>query len=144
VLSLIDKACTPLIRGQDAASVASANGLKKTRDGLLLVMEGVQRITLAPPTPANPHICTLTVNYEVDQAKPFVDALSGWSASQTPPLEPFQTAFASGAGATGWSWYVDTGQFHKGVVFTAQKRPDGKPQGKGYDVAYVLFSLQGS
>ena len=141
---MIEKVCVPLIHGKDAAGVAAANGLKKSREGWVLTLEGVQRITVFGPTIANPTICSLTVNYDLDQAKPFVEALGNWAAAQNPPLPAFQTAFDSGPGATGWSWYVDSGALHKGVVFTAQKRPDGKPMGKNYDVATVLFSFKES
>ncbi len=141
---MIEKVCVPLIHGQDAASVAAANGLKKTRDGWVLLLEGVQRISVFGPTVANPTICTLTVNYDLDQTKPFLDALGNWAAAQNPPLPPFQTAVDNGPGATGWSWYVDAGAFHKGVVFTAQKKPDGKPMGRTYEVATVRFSLKES
>jgi hypothetical protein len=131
-----------MIRGQNEAQVAAANGLRKTKTGWLLPLDGVQQIMLTPPTIANPTVCTLTVNHDIDQAKPIVDALGNWAASQYPALTPNQTAYASGPGATGWSWYYDSSTFHKGVVFTAQKRPDGKPIGKNYDVSTVLFMLR--
>jgi len=145
VISMIDKACTPLIRGQSIKSVADANGLKHARDDdWVLPLQGVERITLTPPTYANPHVCTLTVNLEIDQSKPIVDALNGWAAAQTPSMAPLSTAYQSSPGVTSWSWAGDTQQVHEGLVFSAQKQPDGKPVGHGYDVATVLFSLTGS
>jgi hypothetical protein len=144
VISMLEKACIPLIKGQDPKAVATANGLRRSRDDLVLQLPGVQRITLAPPTMANPTVCTLTVNYDVDQSKPLVDALGNWGSIQTPPMAPLGSGFQSGPGMTGWSWSGDSAQTHTGLVLTVQKTPDGKPVGKGYDVATVLFSLTGS
>ncbi len=140
MISLIDKACVPLVQGQDAKAVAAANGLKKSRDGWALVLTGVQRITVVPPTVANPHVCTLNIAYDIDQSKPLVDALFVWAVQQTPPLQPLSSAYQPSPGQLSWTWAVDTGQGQEGIAFTTQKTPDGKPVGKTYDVATLLFS----
>ena len=144
VATIVEKACIPLIKGQDAKAVAAATGMKRKGDGLLLTLPGVERIALDPPTEANPTVCTLTVNYEMDQAKSLADALSSWAAAQTPTLAPLSTGYQPRPGVTSWSWTADTSSMHEGLVLNTEKTPDGKPLGHGYDVATVLFSLSGS
>jgi len=143
VINLIDKACLPLIAKQDVKAVMAATRLKKARDGLVLQLGGAQKITLAPPTTANPEVCTLTINYDVDQAKPIVDALFVWAVQQNPPLPPLSSAYQPSPGLMSWSWAVDTGQVHAGLVFTTRKTPDGRPLGKNYDVATLLVTRSG-
>ncbi len=140
LISLIDKACTPLVGGQDIKTVAAANGLKKSRDTWNLVLPGVQHFALSPPTLANPHVCSISLTYDVDQTKPLVDALFVWAVQQTPSLPPLSSAYQSGPGVTSWSWALDTDQGQEGLVFTAHKTPDGKPLAKNADMATVLFS----
>ena len=140
MISMIDKVCTPLVAGQDIKSVAAANGLKKTREAWVLALPGVQRFSVTPPTAANPHVCSVAINYDVDQSKPLVDALFVWAVQQTPSLPPLSSAYQSSPGITSWSWAVDSGQGQEGVVFTIQRTPDNRPAGKGYDVATLLFS----
>jgi hypothetical protein len=144
VISLVEKACIPLVKGQDPKAVAAANGLKRSHDQLVLQLQGVQRILIDPPTQANPTVCTLTINHDVDQAQPIVDALSAWASSQTPRLTPLGVAFENSPGVKGWSWSADEGQLHEGLVLSVQKTPDGKPVGRGYDVSTLLFSLSGA
>jgi hypothetical protein len=47
-------------------------------------------------------------------------------------------------GVTSWSWALDTGQMQEGLVFSARRTADGKPIGKSFDVATVLFSRSGA
>ncbi len=140
VLALIQNVCIPLIQKQDIKAVAQTNGLKRSGDRLVLQLAGVERITISPPTQANPTVCTLTVNHQIDQSKPIVDALTGWAAAQNPPVPPLSAGYQASPGMLGWSWALDTNQMHEGLVLTVQKTPDGKPLGKGYDVSTVLFS----
>ncbi len=143
MIDLMEQACLPLIAKQDVKSVTKANGLKKTRDGLVLRLPGVQQITVSPPTNANPEICTLTIRYEVDQSKPLVDALFVWAATRMPPLPPLSSDYKPTPTLTTWSWAVDTGQMKEGLVFTIRKKPDGSPVGRGYDEATLLLSKTG-
>ena len=141
---MLDKACKPLVKGGDIKPVVAANGLKRFHDDWSLQLTGVQRIVLASPSVANPHVCMLTVNFDIDQSGPIVDALNGWAAMQDPPLLPQDKGYKGSSGATNWSWSGDTAQSHTGMVFAAQKTPDGKPVGRTYDVATLLFSQTGS
>ena len=143
VTGLLEKACLPLIKGQDAKAVAQAAGLKRSHDDWLLQLPGVQKIVLTGPTQANPTVCSMSVNYDVDQTKPLVDTLTAWAASQTPPVPPLGAGYSNTPGLTGWSWALDDGQIQEGLVFNAQRTADGKPIGKAYDVGTVLFSRKG-
>ncbi len=143
MIALIERACLPLIQKQDIKTVAAQAGLRKTRDAYVLQLEGVQKITLTPPTVANPDVCTLTVNHDVDQAPSFVDALSAWTASRNPPIPPLGARYQISPNVFGWSWSLDTGTVREGVAFTAQKQADGRPVGKAYDVSVLLFSHSG-
>lgn len=144
VTSTIEKVCLPLIRGQDIKSVVQAAGLRKSHDDWVLQLQGVEKITVSPPTQANPSVCTLTVNYEVDQTGALVGALTAWAAAQMPPLPPLDTAYHPNPQVTSWSWALDTGQSHEGLVLNAQKTADGKPIGRNSDVGVVLFSFRGA
>ena len=143
VTGLLEKACMPMIKGQDPKTVAQAAGLKRYRDDWLLQLPGVQRIVLSGPTPANPTVCSMSVNYDLDQTKALVDTLTAWAAAQTPPLPPLGTAYSGAPGLTGWSWSFDDGTTQEGLVFNAQRMSDGKPAGKNSDVGTVLFSRRG-
>jgi hypothetical protein len=143
VINLIEKACLPMIKRQDPKAVATSLGMKRSHDDWVLLLPGVQKVTLTPPTGANPTVCILQLNYELDGAKALVDALSAWSAAQTPPLVMLGNAFSNTPGTTGWSWSVEADQMQEGLVFNAQRTADNKPLGRGYDVGTVLFSYKG-
>jgi hypothetical protein len=140
VVQVIEKACLPLIHGQNVKSVAAAMGLKRSHDAWMLPLQGVQQVAISPPTPANPTVCTLSISYEIDQTKALVDALSGWSAAQTPPLAPQDAAYQLSPGVTSWSWTADGADAHEALVFNAQRSADGKPLGRNADVGTILFS----
>ena len=142
VISVIEKACIPLIKGQDVKSVVQAAGLKRSHDDLVLPLAGVEKIVVSPPSGANPTVCSLELSYEVDQTKALADALGAWAASQDPPI-PVLAAASSAPGSTSWSWALDTGQLQEGLVLNARRTADGKPLGRNYDVADVLYSRRG-
>jgi hypothetical protein len=144
VIGVIEKACLPMIRGQDPKAVATGAGFKRSRDDYVLQLAGVERITLSPPTTANPTVCTLSVSYQLDQTKALADSLGAWAGAQSPPLAPLGSAYSSSPGMTGWSWTLDDGKTQEGLVFNAQRSADGKPLGKGSDVGTVLFSYRSS
>lgn len=144
VTGLIDKACHPLIKGQELKAVAAAAGMKRSGGDLVLQLQGSQKIVLSPPTQANPNVCILALQYEVNGTQGVVDALTGWAAAQTPPIPELNAAYKPAPGLTGWSWSVDTGPVQAGLVFTARRTPDDKPVGRDYDVGTVLFSYRGA
>jgi hypothetical protein len=140
VAQVIDKACLPLIHGQNIKTVAQAVGLKRSHDAWILPLAGgVEQITLSPPTTANPDVCTLNLSYEVDGTKALVDTLSGWAAAQTPPLAAGDAAYQLSPGVTSWTWTSDTAEAHEALVFNAQRTPDGKPLGRNADLGVILF-----
>jgi hypothetical protein len=145
VISMIEKACMPLIKGQDAKSVIQAAGLKRSRDdGLVLQGAGVERIVLSPPTSVNPTVCSMELSYQVDQTKAIADALTAWAANQSPAIPVLAAGATTSPGVTGWSWGYDDGTHSEGLVFNARRTPDGKPLGRGADVGTVLFSRRGA
>jgi hypothetical protein len=143
VTGLLEKACMPMIKGQDPKVVAKAAGLKRSGDDWALQLPGVQKIVLSGPTAANPTVCSMSVNYDLGQTNALVDTLTAWAAAQTPPLPPRSVAYTGAPGMTGWSWSLDDGTIQEGLVFNAQRLSDGKPAGKNYDVGTVLFSRRG-
>jgi hypothetical protein len=142
VIQVIEKACLPLIHGENIKAVSAAAGLKRSHDQWMLPLQGVEQVTLAPPTLANPHVCSLNLSYEVDGTKALVDALSGWAAAQNPPLAAQDAGYQLSPGVTSWTWTSDTTGAHEALVFNAQRSPDGKPLGRNADVGVVLFSWQ--
>jgi hypothetical protein len=143
VTGLIEKACIPLIKGQDVKAVIKDAGLKRTEDALLLQLPGVQKVLLTPPSPANPTVCSMELTYDVGQTQALADALTAWAAAQNPPIPVLAAASSSSPGVTGWSWALDNGQLQEGLVFNARRSPDGKPLGHNADVGSVLFSRHG-
>jgi hypothetical protein len=104
---------------------------------------GVERIIITPPSVANPDVCQATVNYEIGQTAGVVGVLGNFAVSQTPPMQVLSSGYAAGPGVTGWTWEADDGARHEGLVFDYQQTPDGKPLGKDFDVATLLFSAKG-
>ena len=140
LIQAIEKVCLPLIQGQKIKDVVQANGLRHFREDWLLQGPGVERLIITPPSVANPTICQLTINYELDQTPGVVGVLANWAGSQTPPLQVLSSGYAVGPGVTGWSWDVDSGGGHQGLVFDRQTTPDGKPLGRTFEVGTMLFS----
>jgi len=136
----IDKVCLPLIHGAKLKDVVQANGLRRFHDDWQLQGQGVERIVIIVPNVANPNVCQMTLNYETDQTAGVVGVLGNWAASQTPPLVVLSIGYPAGPGVTGWTWELDDGAHHVGLVFDHQQTPDGKPLGRGFDVGTVLFS----
>ena len=140
--SAIEKVCLPLIAGAKIKDVAQATGLRHSRDDWMLQGPGVEKVVITIPSVANPTVCTMTVNYELGQTDGVVAVLSGWAAAHNPPLAVLSAGYAANPGVTGWSWELDTPAQHVGLVFDAQKGPDGKPVGKGFEVGTLLFSAR--
>ena len=136
---MLNNVCLPAVTGGDEKTIARAQALRKGRDGsYLLKLEGVQAIVFSP-SPANPSLCSLTINLDIGQQQPLIDALAGWAAARPAPLTPVDQAYQT-AGFTSWSWTSDTSAGHQGLVFNLERTADGRPIGKGYDVATVLYS----
>ena len=140
LIQAIDKICLPLIHGQKIKDVAQANGLRHYRDDWLLQGPGVERVIIAPPSIANPTVCQMTINYELDQTPGVVGVLGNWSGSQTPAMQVLAAASAVGPGVTGWTWESNDASGHQGLVFDHQTSADGKPLGRTFEVGTVLFS----
>lgn len=134
IIGLVEKACLPLIKGQDAKAVIQAAGLKRAGDDFVLRLTGVQRIVLSPPTPQNPTVCTMQVDYDAGQTQAVADTLGAWAMSQDPPIPVL-----NGGNGQSWSWALDNGQIQEGLVFNAH----GKGPGKAYESGTVLFSRRG-
>src|SRR5205085_7073780 len=122
----LDKACTPLIKGQDIKAVAAAAGLKRSGTDLVMQLPGSQKIILTPPTQNNPTVCILALQYEVNGTQNLVGALGAWTAARNPPMPQLSAAYKPAPGLTGWSWSVDTGQEQVGLVFTSRRTADDK------------------
>ena len=129
-----------MIKGQKIKDVAQAAGLRRFRDDWLLQGPGVERVIITAPTIANPTVCQMILNYEVGQTDGVVGVLSGWAAAQNPPLQALSVAYSAGPSVTGWTWEMDNGQQHTGLVFDWQKSADGKALGRTFEVATILFS----
>ena len=140
LIQVIDKICLPLIHGDKIKDVAAANGLRHYRDDWLLQGPGVERVIIQIPSIANPTVCQMTLNYELDQTPGIVALLGNWSTSQNPPMQVLAAAAQVGPGVTGWTWERDDASGHQGLVFDHQTSPDGKPLGRTYEVGTMLFS----
>ncbi len=140
LIQTIEKICLPLIHGDKLKDVVQANGLRHFHDDWLLQGPGVERVIITPPSIANPTVCQMTLNYELDQTAGIVALLGNWSAAQNPPMQVLAAGSAVGPGVTGWTWERDDPSGHQGLVFDRQTSPDGKPLGRTFEVGTMLFS----
>jgi hypothetical protein len=143
ILSTLQKVCVPLIHKEKVKQVAAANGFRLRRNELELRLPGVDKITVSPPSVANPTVCTLSLEYQIDQTPGLVAALSAWAAAQSPPLQPGDVGYQATPAIKSWTWTGGVAPMREAVVFNARKTPDGRPVGKDHDEGTILFSLSG-
>ena len=148
VLSVLDHFCGPAIGGASSDKLASQLGMRKNRDGdLVLVLNGAKRITVTPPNPSNPTVCTLTVLYDVGGDGPIYDALNTWGQAHPNPYVPGRVREASQVGGETHvtsTWSAVEADGAEGLVFIQARTADGKPLNGRTDQATILFSIRPS
>ncbi len=148
VISVLDHLCVPAIAGGSPDKLASQLGLRKNRDGeLVLALGGPKRITVTPPNPSDPTVCTLTVLYDVGGDGPIYEALKNWGQAHANPYVPGRVRETSQVGdethvTSTWSAVEADGA--EGLVFIQARTAGGKPLNGRTDQATILFSVRPS
>ncbi len=146
VVSGLDKACAPMVRGAAVKATASANGMRVNGDGeLVLGLDGGRRITIQPPTTANPNNCTLTVRYAAGENAAILEGLQAWTERRDPPMAPDKVAVQTpedGGVAVTSTWLGYANGKAEGAVFILHNKTDGTPQGGRIGEAQVLYSYR--
>jgi hypothetical protein len=148
IINVLDNFCTPAIHGGVADKLAGPMGLHKNRDGDLVMSLGAgKRITVSPPNPANPNVCTLTVLYDIGADGPIYDALNNWALSHANPYVEARIKESSRVGDEAHvtsTWSAVEADGDEGLVFIQARTADGKPLGGRADQATILYSIRPS
>ncbi|HEX8233714.1 MAG TPA: hypothetical protein VF559_10280 [Caulobacteraceae bacterium] len=142
LVQALETVCGPLLQGQQAKAVAKAAGYRVTRDGIQLKLSGGRSITVIPPTQSNPTICRANIAFAVDQWRPIVEGLNAWAYAHQPPLTLLYQGYRPMTGTTTtWSWEA-AGPPKLGLGFTATKKANGSPSGKGVDLGTLVYDVR--
>lgn len=146
VLSALDRACVPMVRGTAARAAATDAGMRINGDGDLTVgLDGGRRITIQAPSVANPNNCTMTVRYVAGEDAALLDGLQAWSQRRDPVLNPDKVAASTpeDGGVSVISTWIGAGQTKvEGLVYILHNKADGTPQGGRIGEAEVLYSYR--
>ena len=146
IIAALDKFCVPAIKGTAPNKLSGALGLRKNRDDdWVLSLGGPKRITITPPNPSDPNVCTLTVLYDIGGDAPIYEALNNWAVAHTNPYVQAKKQESAQVGdethvTSTWSAVEDDGA--EGLVFIQARTADGKPLTGRADQATVLFSIR--
>lgn len=143
-LVVLKDVCLPLLGGAKIDTVAKATGLKNGRDGWVLPIRGKRRIEVDPPGGSNPHVCSATIIHDPNAGGAIVDAITAWSNSQTPVLQPLK-AREKTTGAiyqlTTSSWVGKAPGGDLAIVYTEDKTLKGQPVAGNLDQASLTVGL---
>jgi hypothetical protein len=148
VLAALDNACIPLIGHGDARTVAKAAGMRVNGDGqLYLSLPGGDKITVSPPSAANPTNCGMSVVYDTGGGDALRDGLAAWASHRPAPLAPDKVAVSApeDGGVSIISTWVDYGATQtEGLIFIQHKKADGSPLNSSHEQADVTLSIRPS
>jgi len=146
VVTGLDKACAPMVRGAAVKATASANSMRINGDGDLVEgLDNGRRITIQAPTTANPNNCILTVRYVAGEDGVILEGLQAWAERRDPPLTPDKVAAQSpedGGVSVTSTWLGYANSKAEGIVFILHNKTDGTPQGGRIGEAQVLYSYR--
>jgi hypothetical protein len=146
VVSILDHLCVPALAGGAGDKLAAQLGLRKNRDGdWVLSLGGPKKITVTPPNPSNPTVCSLTLLYDVDGDGPIYTALSNWALAHPTPFVQARNHETTQVGdethvTSTWSAVEADGD--EGLVFIQERNAQNKPLNGRADQAEVLFSVR--
>jgi hypothetical protein len=148
IINVLDHFCAPAISGGSAEKLAGPLGLRRNRDGdFVLSLGGPKRITVTPPNPSNPTVCSMTVLYDIGGDAPIYDALNNWALAHANPYVQARNHDKSVVGdethlTSTWAAVETDGA--EGLVFIEDKTADGRPVNSRADQATILFSIRPS
>jgi hypothetical protein len=146
IISVLDHFCVPAIGGAKPEKLASQVGLRKNRDDdFVLSLGGPKRITVTPPDPANPTVCSLTVLYDIGGDGPIYTALNNWALAHANPYvlaRDHETSQVGDETHVTSTWSAVEADGAEGLVFIQARTADNKPLTSHADQATVLFSIR--
>jgi hypothetical protein len=148
VLAALDNVCIPLINHADVRATAKAAGMRVNGDGqIYLSIPGGDKITVAPPSPANPTNCGMTVVYDTGGGDALRDGLAAWASHQPTPMPPEKAAVSNpeDGGVSIISTWVNYGATTtEGLIYIQHKKADGSPLNATHEQADVILSIRPS
>jgi len=135
--------CIPSAAGGDMASLAKANGFRKSGDNFTVKGQGYQ-LTIESNA-YNRNQCHVDIVHPVDPegpAKPIVVALHNWSAvSRGWDLYRNDKNANSGVELTTRSWEHTADGKHEALVLFTTRKADGTPAKGPSDTSTMLYSV---
>lgn len=145
VLSVLDKVCTPAVRGGSLDALAKAAGFKfnKRQDRYLGPLGADKNYLIAiRPQGSNKDVCIAEIRFAVGQEAPIVSAVHAWSISHQPELFPAANYVATDADnvkRVRRSYENFTANASAAVNFTVLRKPDDTPLNPRYDSGEVYY-----
>lgn len=145
VMNVIERVCTPMVRGTPIAQLAPALGFKKKKDVWVLVYQKGYLLSIQPST-TNPNICTIDVNHPVEATAPaatLATDLHYWAVRQGGGwyLARFDK-YVTDMERTTRSWEKEGDVEGEALVLMTERKIDGRPVNAKYDHTQVLFSIR--
>lgn len=145
VMNVIERVCTPMVRGTPIAQLAPALGFKKKRDVWVLIYQKGYQLSIQPST-TNPNICTIDVNHPVESIAPaatLATDLHYWAVRQGGGwyLARFDK-YVTDMERTTRSWEKEGDVEGEALVLMTERKIDGAPVNAKYDHTQVLFSIR--
>ena len=145
VMNVIERVCTPMVRGTPIAQLAPALGFKKKKDVWVLVYQKGYRLSIQPST-TNPNICTIDVNHPVESTAPaatLATDLHYWAVRQGGGwyLARFDK-YVTDMERTTRSWEKEGDVEGEALVLMTERKIDGRPVNAKFDHTQVLFSIR--
>jgi hypothetical protein len=145
VLTVLEKVCVPIVRGQKLDDVAKANGMKlNRRDGSWVLGLGGDRnytVTIFSQG-SNKDVCQGEVHYAIGQDKPIVAAINTWAFLHQPELilqANYVNVDPDGIKRVRKSWEHLESNSSTAVNFSTMSKPDGSPLNSRYDSASLFY-----
>lgn len=145
VMNVIERVCTPMVRGTPIAQLAPALGFKKKKDVWVLVYQKGYQLSIQPSA-TNPNICTIDVNHPVESTAPaatLATDLHYWAVRQGGGwyLARFDK-YVTDMERTTRSWEKEGDVEGEALVLMTERKIDGRPVNAKFDHTQVLFSIR--
>jgi glucose/arabinose dehydrogenase len=145
VISLLEKVCTPIVRGQSLDTVAKSAGLKQNRrDGTWsMPLSGDRNYQIiVQPQFSNKNVCQAEVHFAVGQDHAIVSALNIWSFLHKPQLAMtanYVNVDADGVKRVRRSWDHTDPSSTVGLNFSTMRKPDDSPLDPHFDTGMLFY-----
>jgi hypothetical protein len=143
LLDTLQKVCIPAANGGNLATLAKADGYRKSGDGWNLKQKEFT-LTIANPG-SNPTQCHVTVTHPADlesPGRPIIVALNDWAGVTNGwSLYRNDKNVQDGVQFTTRSWQLDWNGSEQSLVFTTKRKPDGTPLHQNTDESELIYGI---